>query len=156
MSTNNPTPGSGASNTGSSASVTPTSPSGSVVKIGAKKCKPFIFEVMVYSPEAGYKAEITVERGCTPTNDAVWKFVFDLYKKQATGTGFDQLVHVSYRALNQQENAAVIGMIDGLTDAQADALPALHDAAKTFSDNPSPDNQKAVLGKAHDVVVAEN
>src|SRR5215208_3337005 len=103
-----------------------TAPSGSVVAVGVKKCKPFIFEVMVYSPEAGYKAQVQVERGCTPTNDSVWKFVFDLYKKQATGDGFDQLVHVSYRALTKEENTAVIGMIDGMTDAQADKLPDLH------------------------------
>src|SRR6185369_11311751 len=90
-----------------------------VLTTGPKKCKPFIFEVMVYSPEAGYKAEIVIERGCTATNDAVWKFVFDLYKKKANGQGFDQLVHVSYRALTKAENAAVVGMIDGMSDAQA-------------------------------------
>ena len=135
---------------------TGNAPSGNVVKIGQKKCKPFIFEVMVYSPEAGYKAEITVERGCTPTNDSVWKFVFDLYKKQATGTGFDQLVHVSYRALTAAENTAVVGMIDGLTDAQADQLPALNDASKTFHDDPSDANKTAVLAAAKGVVTAEN
>lgn len=132
-------------------------PSGNVVKTtGKKKCKPFIFEVMVYSPEAGYKAQIEVERGCTATNDSVWKFVFDLYKKQATGSAFDQLVHVSYRALTKDENAAVVGMIDGLTDAQADALPALHEAAKNFHDDPNAENKTAVLAKAKDVVSAEN
>src|SRR5688572_20006513 len=133
----------------------PTAP-GNVVKVGQKKCKPFIFEVMVYSPEAGYKAQIQVERGCTPTNDAVWKFVFDLYKKQATGTGFDQLVHVSYRALTKEENTAVIGMIDGLTDAQADQLPVLHQAAKTFSDDPTDQTKTEVLNAARGVVTAEN
>ena len=133
-----------------------TTPSGNVVKIGEKKCKPFIFDVMVYSPESGYKAEITVERGCTPTNDSVWKFVFDLYKKQATGDGFDQLVHVSYRALTAAENADVVGMIDGKSDAQANQLPALHDAAKNFHDDPSPDNKTAVLNAAKAVVTAEN
>ncbi|MEA2203682.1 MAG: hypothetical protein QOE77_458 [Blastocatellia bacterium] len=132
-------------------------PSGNVVKTtGPKKCKPFIFEVMVYSPEAGYKAEIVVERGCTATNDSVWKFVFDLYKKKAVGDGFDQLVHVSYRALTQKENAEVVGMIDGLTDAQADALPDLHEAAKEFHDNPTPENKTNVLAKANAVVTAEN
>jgi len=130
-------------------------PSGNVVTTtGVKKCKPFIFEVMVYSPEAGYKAQIVVERGCTMTNDSVWKFVFDLYKKKTTGDGFDQLVHVSYRALTKEENAAVVGMIDGLTDAQADALPALHDASKEFHDAPTPENKTNVLGKAQDVVTA--
>jgi hypothetical protein len=131
-------------------------PSGNVTKIGQKKCKPFIVEVMVYSPEAGYKAEVVVEKGCTATNDAVWKFVFDLYKKKTSGDGFDQLVHVSYRALTAQENVAVVGMIDGMTDAQADALPDLHEAAKKFHDEPTPDNQKAVLNKAKGVVTAEN
>lgn len=131
-------------------------PSGNVVKIGEKKCKPFIFEVMVYSPEAGYKAEIVVERGCTAANDAVWKFVFDLYKRKTTGEGFDQLVHVSYRALTKEENIAIVGMIDGLTDAQIDKLPDLHDAAKDFHDNPTNETKAAVLDAAHDVVNAEN
>lgn len=131
-------------------------PSGNVVKVGQKRCKPFIFEVMVYNPEAGYKAQVQVERGCTATNDSVWKFVFDLYKKQATGTGFDQLVHVSYRALSKEENTAVVGMIDGLTDAQADKLPALHEAAKKFHANPTNDTKTKVLAKARDVVTAEN
>ena len=81
-----------------------TAASGNVVKVGTKQCKPFSFEVMVYTPEAGYKAQIVVERGCTPTNDSIWKFVFDLYKKQATGTGFDQLVHVSCRASGCRES----------------------------------------------------
>jgi hypothetical protein len=111
---------------------------------------------MVYSPEAGYKAQIVVERGCTATNDSVWKFVFDLYKKQATGDGFDQLVHVSYRALTKEENAAVIGMIDGLTDAQADELPNLHSAAKDFSDDPNDTTKTKVLNAAKNVVTAEN
>jgi hypothetical protein len=120
----------------------------SVVKIGQKKCHPFVLDVMVYSPESGYKAVISVERGCTATNDSIWKFVFDLYKKQATGTDFDQLVHVSYRGLNPQENAAIAGMVDGLSDDQAGNLPNLHDTAKTFSDVPSKQNQAGVTRAA--------
>jgi len=133
-----------------------TAPSGSVVAVGAsvKKCKPFIFEVMVYSPEAGYKAQVQVERGCTPTNDSVWKFVFDLYKKKTGADGFDQLVHVSYRALTKEENTAVIGMIDGMTDAQADKLPDLHNASKEFAANPTQDTKTDVLNAARDVVTA--
>src|SRR5687767_10164742 len=135
-----------------------TTPSGNVViTTGQKKqCKPFIFEVMVYSPEAGYKAQIVVERGCTATNDSVWKFVFDLYKKQATGGAFDQLVHISYRALTKEENIAVVGMMDGLTDAQADALPGLHEAAKKFHYDPTPETKAEVLQKAKEVLTAEN
>ena len=64
----------------------------SVVPIGPKKCKPFILEVFVASPEAGYKFELTVEKSCTSTNDPLFKLVFDLYKKDASGV-FQQIVH---------------------------------------------------------------
>ena len=124
----------------------------SVVKVGQKKCHPFALDVMVYSPESGYKAVVSVERGCTATNDSIWKFVFDLYKKQTSGADFDQLVHVSYKGLNAQENAAIAGMVDGLSDDQADKLPDLHTAAKTFSDDPNVQNQTTVTQAAQAVV----
>ena len=134
---------------------TPVTPGqASVVKIGQKQCHPFVLDVMVYSPESGYKAVISIERGCTATNDSIWKFVFDLYKKQATGTDFDQLVHVSYKGLNAAENAAIAGMVDGLSDDQTGKLPDLHDASKTFSDDPSAQNQAAVTSAAKAVVNA--
>src|SRR5262245_11780009 len=131
-------------------------PSASVVKVGTKKCKPFIIEVMVYSPESGFKAEVVVERGCTANNESVFKFVFDLFKKKESGDGFDQLVHVSYRPLNAQENAAIAGMIDGLNDDQLDKLPDLHETSKEFHANPTPENQKAVTDAAQAVVTASN
>jgi len=132
---------------------TSTPPSqASVVKIGAKKCRPFILDVMVYSPESGYKAVISVERGCTAANDSIWKFVFDLFKKQKTGTDFDQLVHVSYKGLNAAENAAIAGMVNGLSDNQADKLPDLHEASKNFVANPSQGNQVTVTKAAQSVV----
>jgi hypothetical protein len=58
--------------------------------------------------------------------------------------------------LTKEENTNVIGMIDGLTDAQADQLPALHQAAKNFSDNPTDQTKTQVLGAAANVVNAEN
>lgn len=126
----------------------------SVVKVGTKKCKPFILEVMIYSPKSGFKASVVVERGCTADNSSVWKFVFDLYKKNAAGTGFDQLIHVSYRGLTPAENAAIAGMIDGMTDSQADQLPALNAAAESFNANPTAANQAAVTQAAQNVVNA--
>jgi hypothetical protein len=131
-------------------------PSASVVKVGKKKCKPFILEVMVYTPESGFKAEVVIERGCTANNDSVFKFVFDLFKKKASGDGFDQLVHVSYRPLNAQENAAIAGMIEGLNDDQLDKLPDLHEASKEFHANPTPKKQQAVTDAAQTVVTAGN
>ena len=126
----------------------------SVVKVGPKKCRPFILDVMVYAPESGYKAVISIERGCTASNDSIWKFVFDLFKKKASGDGFDQLVHVSYKGLNAQENAAIAGMADGLSDEQADKLSDLHEATKNFSDKPTPANQATVTETARAVVNA--
>ncbi len=127
----------------------------SVVATKKKDCKPFIIEVMVYVPESGYKVEVTIEKGCTSANKAVWKFVFDLYKKKTSGDGFDQIVHVSYRGLNAQENAAIAGMVDGMNDAQIDELPALHDASKNFADNPDAANEAAVTTAASTVVNAK-
>ena len=129
-------------------------PTASVVKIGPKKCKPFILEVMIYSPKSGFKADVVVERGCTADNSSVWKFVFDLYKKNAAGTGFDQLIHVSYRGLTPAENAAIAGMIDGMTDAQTNQLPALNAASEAFNNAPTPANQAAVSQAAKNVVNA--
>jgi hypothetical protein len=133
----------------------PSTPgSASVVAVGAKQCKPFVIDVMVYAPQSGYKADVSIERACTATNDSIWKFVFDLYQKQATGTGFDQLVHVSYQGLNAQENAAIAGMVDGLSDAQADKLSDLNDASQTFHNTQTPANQTAVVNAAQAVVNA--
>jgi hypothetical protein len=133
----------------------PSTPgSASVVAVGAKQCTPFAINVMVYAPESGYKAEVSIERACTATNDSIWKFVFDLYKKQATGTGFDQLVHVSYQGLNAQENAAIAGMVDGLSDTQADRLSDLNTASQAFHNNQTPANQTAVVNAAQAVVNA--
>ena len=128
----------------------------SVVKVGAKRCRPFILDVMIYSPESGFKAVVSIERGCTPANDSIWKFVFDLFKKKSTGDNFDQLVHISYRGLNAAENQAIAGMVNGLSDDQADELPSLHEASKTFAANPSDANKAAVTAAAKSVVTASN
>lgn len=90
---------------------------------GAKKCKPFVIEVMVFAPASGFKIEVLIEKSCTPQADAVWKIVFDLYKKQATGAGFDQLVHVSFKGgtpVVQQGIQATAA--NGLNDKQADVI----------------------------------
>jgi hypothetical protein len=100
----------------------PAAGTASVVKLGAKQCKPFLLQVMVFSPEAGYKFEVMVERSCTPENDAIWKLVFDLYR-QNQQTSFDQIVHVSYRAGTAEEATGVQRIAaQGVSSAQADQL----------------------------------
>jgi hypothetical protein len=93
----------------------------SVVKVGEKKCKPFLLEVMVFSPEAGFKFEVLVERACTAENDPIWKIVFDLHKRD--GEEFIQIVHVSFRAGTPQESEGIRRMArDGISKPQSDLM----------------------------------
>jgi hypothetical protein len=90
---------------------------------GPKKCKPFIIEVMVFAPQSGFKIEVNIEKSCTPEADAVWKIVFDLYKKKKTGEGFDQLVHVSFRGGTPVEQKGIEATAaNGINDKQADVI----------------------------------
>lgn len=101
-----------------------------VVPIGKKVCRPFLLEVMVFSPESGYKFKVVVERTCTPQADAIWKLVFDLFK--VTSGQEVQIVHVSFTAGTPIEQTAVKNMVDqGITEAQFDVLvDEVHPAAK--------------------------
>ena len=120
----------------------------SVVAIGEKKCKPFIVEVMIFSPESGYKIEVCVERSCTADNDSIWKVVFDLYKEKDEGDGFVQLVHVSYRGKDPDENRSIQKTLNGVTPPQADVLiNEVHPAAKEFAETGS-EESKAKVGEA--------
>jgi hypothetical protein len=90
---------------------------------GPKKCKPFVLEVMVFAPASGFKIEVLIEKSCTPTADAIWKIVFDLYKKQSTGSGFDQLVHVSFTGGTPVEQKGIEATAaNGINDKQADVI----------------------------------
>ena len=115
--------------------------SASVVKVGTKRCRPFLLQVMVFSPEAGYKFEVVVEKGCTPENDPIWKLVFDLYKQKTDG--FDQIVHVSFRAGTDQESDGIKRMaLEGLSDKQADLLTGpVYDAAKALEGVSTPTSE---------------
>jgi hypothetical protein len=107
----------------------PTS-STSVVPIGTKVCKPFLVEVMVFSPESGYKFKVVVERSCTPEADPIWKLVFDLYT--VTGSNEVQVVHVSFTSGTPVEQKGVQLMAsEGVKPAQAEILTdEVHPAAK--------------------------
>jgi hypothetical protein len=96
----------------SSISIVPTKP---------KSCKPFLLNVMVMTPEANFKVEVMVEMACTSTNDAVWKLVFDLFKKK--GTELVQIVHVSFTAGSDDENKGLRrAALNGLTEGAVKAL----------------------------------
>ncbi|MGI8436830.1 MAG: hypothetical protein ACR2NX_07990 [Chthoniobacterales bacterium] len=126
----------------------------SVVPIGKKVCRPFLVEVMIFSPEAGYKFKVQVERSCTPEADAIWKLVFDLYR--VTGGNEVQLVHVSFTSGTPVEQKSVQGMVsEGVKTAQADVLvgdvyPATKAVAGTTK--PTPAQKKKIHGAMQKVV----
>jgi hypothetical protein len=129
----------------------------SVVKIGPKRCRPFLLQVMVFSPEAGYKFEVVVEKGCTPENDPIWKLVFDLYKQKREG--FDQIVHVSFRAGTAEESEGVKRMaLEGVSDQQADLLTGpVYDAAKALEgvSTPTPQQKEKIRTAMSKVATVE-
>lgn len=109
----------------------------SVVPVTAGSCNPFSLEVMVFSPESGYKFQVSVERSCikaTATEPAItkWKLVFDLYKQKAGTTTFDQIVHVSYTAENPtQEKKVASTLAKGVNQDQSKQLiTKVHPAVK--------------------------
>ncbi len=128
----------------------------SVVPIGTKVCKPFLLEVMVFSPESGFKFKVLVERACTPEADAVWKLVFDLYKMI---DGQDvQVVHVSYTAGTPVERKAVQAMsVEGVKPEQAQALTnVVFPAAKKVvgKKKPSKKDKDGLFGAVSGAIVA--
>lgn len=102
----------------------------SVVPVGDRVCRPFLLEVMVFSPEAGYKFKVIVERSCTPDADELWKLVFDLYR--VTGGQEVQIVHVSFTTGTPVQGKTVQSMAaEGVKPAQATILiQEVHPAAK--------------------------
>lgn len=128
----------------------------SVVPVGPKKCKPFLVEVMVFSPEAGYKFELNVEKACSVDNDPIWKVVFDLYEK--IGAEFVQIVHVSFRSGTAAETAGVKSMVtNGISQAQADGvIDDVFPATKAIAGdpNPSPEKKQAIHNAMSNAVTA--
>ena len=110
----------------------------SVVPVGAKACKPFILEVMVFSPEAGYKFRLLIERQCVTANDSIWKLVFDLEKK--IENEFIQIVHVSFTAGTKNEAKGISSMVsEGVTFEAAKVITEeVHPATKALEGNPKP------------------
>jgi len=127
----------------------------SVVPIGAKVCKPLLLEVMVFSPETGYKFTVTVERSCTPEADAIWKLVFDLFR--VSDDKETPIVHVSFTTGSPVQAKVVQGMAaGGIKPGQADILiDEVFPAAKGIEGLKKPTaKQKKTLKDALDKVVS--
>jgi hypothetical protein len=105
---------------------------------------------MVFSPEAGYKFEFSVDRSCSPNLDPIWKLIFDLNKKNAAGT-FDQIVHVAFTAQAPEEQAGIQSMAaNGVSDAASKVVVnQVYPAAKAIEGVQNPtDAQKNALHTA--------
>jgi len=121
----------------------------SAVPVTKSDCKPFILEVMVFSPESGYKFELMVERQCAASDESIWKLVFDLFKKD--DNSFIQIVHVSFTAGSNAEAKGINSMAtDGVSfEAAKVIVDDVHPAAKALEDNPNPTKtQKEALRKS--------
>jgi hypothetical protein len=84
--------------------------SSTTVTTGSKKCKPFLIRVMVFSPESGYKFTIEIQKACTSQNEAVWKLLFDLYKK--IDNQFEEVVSVEFVAGDPNDIKKVAAISD--------------------------------------------
>ena len=117
-----------------------------VVPTVARICKPFLLDVMIFSPESGYKFDVDVERSCTPEADPIWKLVFDLYK--VTKDKEVQVVHVSFTAGTSVQQKSIQRMAtEGVKPAQATVLvEEVHPAAKAIVGvkKPTPKQKQAI------------
>jgi len=122
-----------------------------------KTCQPFNLDVMVFSPEAGFKFELSIDRSCSPTLDPIWKLIFDLYKKNETGD-FDQIVHVAFTATQPEEQAGIANMaVNGVSSTASDVVVTkVFPAAKALDGVAAPTaQQKADLHNAmHEAVTS--
>ena len=107
----------------------------SAVPVTAVSCTPFELEVMIASPENGFKFEVKVERKCKSPTEGSWKLVFDLFKKPEGGTQFEQIIHISYTAKTPLKEKKLQAMaVDGvITPKQGELFVTnVHPAAKSL------------------------
>ena len=122
-------------------------PSSTTVTTGAKKCKPFLIRVMVFSPESGYKFTIEIQKACTSQNEAVWKLLFDLYKK--IDNEFVEVVSVEFVAGDPNDIKKVAAISDeGMKKPQVRAFrDNVFPLVKPFGDSghkPTAEEKKAI------------
>ena len=117
------------------------------ITTGAKKCKPFLLRVMIFSPESGYKFTIEIQKACNSQNEPVWKLLFDLYKK--IGADFTEVVSVEFVAGDPNDIDKIAAVTeDGMKRAQVRAFrDDVYPMVKPFGDTgqkPNPEEQKKI------------
>lgn len=79
--------------------------------IAQRICRTFSLSVMVFSPESGYKFEITIIKGCDSSNRDTWAFKFELQKRNDEGK-FDVIVKIDFKAGTQDEAEGIEKIAD--------------------------------------------
>lgn len=68
-------------------------------------CTEIRLKVMIFSPEAGFKFDVTIDKKCFPTK---WHIIFNLFKK--VGTDFVLIVSVDFEAEKKVEEKKIAVM----------------------------------------------
>ena len=110
----------------------------STITTGGKKCKPFLLRVMIFSPESGYKFTIEIQKACSSSNEAIWKLLFDLYKK--IDGEFEEVVSVEFVAGDPNDIKKVAAITeDGMKRPQVRAFrDNVYPLVKPFADSGKP------------------
>jgi len=120
------------------------------ITTGGKKCTPFLIRVMVFSPESGYKFTVEIQKACSSQNEAIWKLLFDLYKR--IDDEFVELVSVEFIAGDPNDINKVAAITDeGMKRPQVRAFrDNVYPLVKPFADSGSKPNaaQKKTIDSA--------
>ena len=105
--------------------------------VTTNRCTPFLLRVMVFSPESGYKFTVEIQKACTSASEAVWKLLFDLYKKDETSGKFVEIINVEFIAGTPDDIITVAAITEeGLKRPQVWALrDNVFPLVKPFGDN---------------------
>lgn len=110
-------------------------PTNVLVATDGGTCTEIYLKVMIYSPETGYKFDVTVHRTCFPT---AWSIIFNLYKK--IDKEFVQLVGVEFKAEKKEQQKAIADIRDnGVNMLQSRAFRTkVYPAVKELGDGDEP------------------
>lgn len=98
-------------------------------------CTEFRIKVMIFSPESGFKFDVTVQRKCFPTK---WIIIFNLFKK--IDDEFVQIVGIEFDSEKKEEEKAIEEMSqNGVNLLQSRAFrKKVYPAVKVLDDGDQP------------------
>ena len=102
----------------------------------SRRCSPMRLRVMIFSPEAGFKFEVTVVHICSPVEK--WSVTFNLFKQ--IGSALVQVVAVEFEADVPEEVQAIEKMgNEGVSFQQARQFnKGVHPTVKPLDDGHAP------------------